>query len=179
MQPQNDGAGSAPASSTVGVQAPYSGDSERLQFSGATPSARTPACAAAVGTPSALPCQENGIAHNEPVEDDYESNQSLGHVVLNQFHFTEEPPIPNLDAQTPQPPQPHIINGEPAKVVPPTIVINAAENHHPPEPASDPKILPDTEEKPAPHSPSAATKYILTAAGVGACVLLVAWRFKN
>lgn len=182
IQPQNGGDVTVPASSTVEVQQPYSGNSERLEMSSSMTSDHTPACSAAVNTPSAPPCQENGIAHNEPEEDYYESaTQSLNQVVVNQFHFAEEPPIPNLDGQTP-PPQPQIVNGETAKAIPPippTIVINAAENHHPSEPASDPKTLQDWEEKPAPRAPSSTTKYILTAAGVGACALLVAWRFKN
>lgn len=184
VQPQYNGHVAVPASSPVEEQPPYSGNTERLEISSTATSDHAPACSATVNTPSAPPCRENGIAHNEPEEDYYESaTQSLNQVVVNEFHFAEEPPIPNLDGQTP-PPQPQIVNGETAKAIPPippTIIIDAAENHHhhPPEPTSDPKTLQDYEEKPAPRAPSATTKYILTAAGVGACALLVAWRFKN
>ncbi|XP_075963311.1 mitochondrial antiviral-signaling protein isoform X2 [Anarhichas minor] len=181
---------------------PYSGDSERLEISDAAPDAVTaaqpPACSAVssitVSTASALPCQENGIAlsHSEPEENHYESpcrglerHQVLTHVV----HVSEEPSILDLDGQSPT--QAHIVNGEAAKeiasapplptnTVDPVLSVNtpSSEECHPSEPAPAAELK-DSEKKTASCTQPANTKYILTAAGVGACALLLAWRFRN
>lgn len=204
IQPQNHGSPSDPApSSPVG---PYSGNSERLEISSAAvTSTHVPACSAVssttVNTVSALPCQENGIAlnHNEPEENHYESpcqSLEMQEVRVNVVQVSEEMSILNLDGQS-SPPQAQSINGEAAKEItsappPPTIAADtvssvntpASENYHPSEPAPadfspELKTLQDSEEKTSSPTLSNNTKYILTAAGVGACALLMAWKFKN
>ncbi|KAM6969479.1 mitochondrial antiviral-signaling protein isoform 2-T2 [Tautogolabrus adspersus] len=108
---------------------PYSGDSERLEFSQAAPdtvtSPDTPACSAVssttVNSVSAPPCMENGIAdnHNEPEENQYESpSQSLGmqEVLVNVVHVSGEPSILNLAGQN-STPQAQTVNGETAKEI--------------------------------------------------------------
>ncbi|XP_032366949.1 proline-rich protein 36 [Etheostoma spectabile] len=153
-------------------------------------------------TVSRLPCQENGIAlnHNEPEENHYESpSQSLGmqQVLENVVHVSEEASILNLDGQSPTP-QAHIVNDEAAKEITPapplftntvetvsSVNTPSSENHRPSEPAPA-DILPeqktqtqDLKKKVASGIMPSNTKYILTAAGVGACALLMAWRFMR
>ncbi|KAJ0062948.1 hypothetical protein NL108_009446 [Boleophthalmus pectinirostris] len=75
--------------------------------------------------------------------------------------------------------QTHLIqgNGEPAKEIAPTLPNSGPstnDNHKPNDPPTDLK-LPDS----AKTNRSLNTRYIMTAAGVGACALLIAWRFKN
>ncbi|XP_068573679.1 mitochondrial antiviral-signaling protein [Cebidichthys violaceus] len=205
IHPQNNGSATVCAPDSP-VQ-PYSGDSERLEISVAAPDAVTsaqpqpPACSAvgsiAESTASALPCQENGIAlnHNEPEENHYESlcqgveiHQVLTHVV----HVSGEPSILDLDGQSPT--QAQIVNGEAAKEIasaPPlstntvdtALSVNtpSSEDYHPsePAPADTSPGLKDSEKKTASCTQPANTKYILTAAGVAACALLLAWRFRN
>ncbi|XP_062296184.1 mitochondrial antiviral-signaling protein isoform X2 [Scomber scombrus] len=200
IHPQNHASPTIAATSSP-VE-PFSGDSQRLQFSEPAPdtvtSAHVPACSAVntVEAVSALPCEENGIAldHNEPEENQYDSPcQSLDmqDVQVNVVHVAEEPSILNLDGQssTPQ------INGQAAKEINSAPLTTTAftvsslnspssENYHPSAPVSadtapEHKTLQDPEEKKAPCALPANTKYILTAAGVGACALLMAWKFKN
>ncbi|KAM9341586.1 mitochondrial antiviral-signaling protein [Symphorus nematophorus] len=198
MQPESNGNPTLP--SPVG---PYSGNSERLEISNAAPDAVTsapvPACSAVssttVHTASALPCQENGIAldHNEPEENHYESpceSLEMQSVRENVVQISEEPSILNLDGQS-SAPQAQIVNGDAAKEIPPappstnaadavpSVNSPSSENHHPSEPAPELKTLQDSEEKTSSHALPANTKYILTAAGVGACALLMAWKFKH
>ncbi|XP_029317161.1 mitochondrial antiviral-signaling protein [Cottoperca gobio] len=199
IQPPNDSSPTVSAPSLPVL--PYSGNTDRLEISDAAPdtvtSAYLPACSAysstTVSTSSALPCQENGIAviHGEPEENFYNSpTQSLEtqEVLENVVHVSEEPSILNLDGQSATP---QIMNGEAAKEIvsaPPlstntvdtVLSVNtpSSENYPPSEPAPadispEPKTLPDSEKKPT------NMKYILTAAGVCACALLMAWRFKN
>ncbi|KAK1894727.1 Mitochondrial antiviral-signaling protein [Dissostichus eleginoides] len=175
---------------------PYSGNSERLEISDATPEAVTssllPTCFVTVNT--ALPCQENGIApnHSEPEENHYESPcESLDmQVLVNVVHISEEPSILDLDGQS-SIPQAQIMNGDAAKEITPAPTVStntgdtvlsvntpSGENCLPSEPtpadiSPEPKTLQNPEKK------SNNTKYILTAAGVGACALVMAWRFKN
>lgn len=181
---------------------PYSGNSERLEFSNA-PSTVVPACSAVsstiVNTVSALPCQENGIAlsHNEPEENHYDSpcqSLEMQEVLENVVHISEEPSILNLDGQS-SGQQAQIINGEAAIEITsaPLLSSSAAEtissvntssseNHHPSEhtPAViSPELKTLQEETTTSHTLPANTKYILTAAGVGAFALLMAWKFKN
>ncbi|KAF3845146.1 hypothetical protein F7725_008309 [Dissostichus mawsoni] len=172
---------------------PYSGNSERLEISDATPEAVTssllPTCFVTVNT--ALPCQENGIApnHSEPEENHYESPcESLDMQVLeNVVHISEEPSILDLDGQS-SIPRAQIMNGNAAKEITPAPPVStntgdtvlsvntpSGENCLPSEPTpADISPEPKTPEK-----KSNNTKYILTAAGVGVCALVMAWRFKN
>ncbi|KAK5917138.1 hypothetical protein CgunFtcFv8_012053 [Champsocephalus gunnari] len=174
----------------------YSGNSERLEISDAAPEAVTssllPTCFTTVNT--ALPCQENGIArnHSKPEENHYESPcESLDMQVLeNVVHISEEPSILDLDGQS-SIPRAQIMNGDAAKEIIPAPPVStntgdtvlsvntpSGENCLPSEPtpadiSPEPKTLQNPEKKPN------NTKYILTAAGVGACALVMAWRFKN
>ncbi|TDG99193.1 hypothetical protein EPR50_G00208760 [Perca flavescens] len=188
---------------------PYSGNSERLEMSNAAGDTVTSACLSACSavssttksTVSALPCQENGIAlnHNEPEENQYDSpSQSLGmqEVLENVVHVSEEASILNLDGQSPTP-QAQMFNDEAAKEITPvpppftntvdtvsSVNTPSSENYHPSEPAPadispEPKTLQDLEKKVASGTLPTNTKYILTAAGVGACALLMVWRFKR
>ncbi|XP_035530403.1 mitochondrial antiviral-signaling protein isoform X2 [Morone saxatilis] len=195
IQPQNDSSSTIPAPDSP--EAPYSGDSERLEMSeAAVTSTHVPACSAvisdAVDTDTGLPCQENGIAlnHNEPEENHYESpcpSLDMQEVRVNVVQISEEPSILNLEGQNPGAPA-QSINGEAAKEItsaPPlstdgadavsSVNTPSSETCHPSEPA--PADI--TEEKTPSRALPANTKYILTAAGVGACALLMAWKFKN
>lgn len=207
IYPQNNGSPAIPAASPPAE--PYSGNSDRLEMSETAPdavsTAHVPTCSAVSSTAeitlSALACQENGIAldHNEPEENFYESTgQSLGlqDVRENVVQISEEPSILNLDGQS-STPQAQIFNGEAAKETTsaPPVSSNAAdtvssvntpscENHHLSEPApaeasQELKTLQDSEKISPSRTLPANTKYILTAAGVGACALLMAWKFKN
>lgn len=187
IHPQSHGSSTIPASSSP-VE-PYSGNSERLEISDAA--VTSAASSTTVNTASALPCQENGIAlsHNQPEENHYESpSQSFQEVRENVVHISEEPSILDQDGQS-STPQAQIVNGEAAKDITsaPPLSTNAAdtvssvktpssETYHPSEPAPA-----DTspERETASHALPTNTKYILTAAGVGACALLMAWKFKN
>lgn len=171
---------------------PYSGGSERLKFSSVS------ACTAVNPTASALPCQENGITpnHNEPEENHYESLCVSQEVQENVVQICEEPSILNLDGQSAAP-QPQITNGKTAKEttsVPPlptsaadtasSTTPSSVKNHHPSEPAladvlPELKTLEAAEQKAPTHTLSTNSKYIITAAGVGACALLMAWKFKH
>lgn len=170
---------------------PYSGNSERLEFSSVS------ACTAVNPSTSALPCQENGITpnHNEPVENHYESLCPSQEVQENVVQICEEPSILNLDGQSAAP-QPQITNDKTAKEITsvpplPTSAADTAssttppsgENHHLSEPVladviTRVKTL-NTEHKASTYTLSTNTKYIMTAAGVGACALLMAWKFKH
>ncbi|KAL7380061.1 hypothetical protein ABVT39_010769 [Epinephelus coioides] len=185
-----------------------SGDSEHLEVNGAAPdavtSAQLPACSyvssTTVTTASAPPCQENGITlnHNELEENHYESLcPSLGTqaVLETVVHVSEEPSVLNLNGQSSTPQVQ--INGEAAKEMTsapplsnnaadtvPSVNTSCSENHHPSEPtptdlSAEQKTLQDSEDKMACSTLTPNTKYILTAAGVGACALLMAWRFKH
>lgn len=188
IQPQNHDSPSLPDPGSP-VE-PYSGNSERLEISSAAvTSARVSACSAAssttVTTASALPCQENGIAlnYNEPEENHYESpcqSLEMQEVRVNVVQISEEPSILNLDGQS-SAPQAQMVNGAEITSAPP---LSSSENYNPSEPAPadispELKTLPDSEEKTSSRTLTTNTKYILTAAGVGACALLMAWKFKN
>lgn len=170
---------------------PYSGNSERLEFSSVS------ACTAVNLTTSALPCQENGIPpnHNEPEENHYES--LLGQEVQeNVVQICEEPSILNLDGQSAAP-QPQITNGKTAKEITSVLPLPTSaaattssttppsmKNDHLSEPAPahvlpELKTLQAAEQKASTHTLSTNTKYIMTAVGVGACALLMAWKFKH
>ncbi|KAM7403663.1 hypothetical protein PAMA_004211 [Pampus argenteus] len=199
VQPQNYANPTIPVSSPP-VE-PYSGNSERLEFSvSAAPdtvtSAHVPACSSVssntVNTVSGMPYEENGITleRNTPEENHYDSPcQSLGmqDVQVNVIHVAEEPSILNLEGQSSTPQvnceAPKEITSAPPATTTDTISsLNSSsyENYHPSAPVpAEKKTLQDSEAKMSPCTLPANTKYILTAAGVGACALLIAWRFKN
>ncbi|XP_068436945.1 mitochondrial antiviral-signaling protein [Clinocottus analis] len=190
IHPPNNGILTVAAASSP-VQ-PYSGDSGRLEMSDSAPdtviSGRRPACSAVssttVSTAYAPPCQENGISlnHNEPEENHYDSpsrSLAMDQVMTHEVHVSEEPSILNLDGQSAK--QATLFNGEAAKE---SVNTPSSEDRLSSEPASaeisaEFKTLQDSEKKAASSAPPANTKYILTAAGVGACALLLAWRFRN
>ncbi|XP_061600277.1 mitochondrial antiviral-signaling protein [Cololabis saira] len=168
-----DGPNATMEDSTVLVQ-PYSGDSGRLEISESASDAVTvtsvPACSAAAAVPPA--CQENGLApdHNQPEENHYES-PSMG-VLENVVHVSEMPSILNLDGQDTSP-HVEIMNGETAKDQLSSLNGPGKERCVPSEPAAA------ENEDPQTSITQPNTKYILTAAGVGACALLFAWKFKK
>ncbi|KAM3595041.1 uncharacterized protein V6R79_017492 [Siganus canaliculatus] len=144
---------------------PYSGDSGRLEMSAAAQTRRTPP-----------PCQENGIAavnHNEPEENHYESPCPSLDVRENVVQIHQEPSILDMDGQTFTPP---LGNGEAAKEVPSAPAVASSDAAGP---VSGLDLGPPEPEKPESRSLPPNTKYILTACGVGACAVLLAWRFKH
>lgn len=202
IQPLNDSSPTIPAPSLP--QEPYSGNSDRLEMSEAVPdagiSADVPACSGGGSTVSAPPCQENGIAfnHNEPEENQYDSpcqSLEMQDVREHMVQISELPSILNLDGQS-STPQAQIINGEAAKEIasaPPPPSTNDADivlsvntpssgSYRPSEPAPadiPPDLKTVQESETASRAPTTNTKYFLTAAGVGAFALLMAWKFKN
>lgn len=170
---------------------PFSGDTARLEISSVPESlAHVPACSAVTSTTantsSMLPCQENGIdVNHEPEENHYESP---GGILLMQeiredtLQICEEPSILNLDGHDLMQ-QGQIVRDEAAQemisaaVAEPGNSPPATENYQPSEPApgeSSPPALPLTTST----SSQFPTKFV-TAAGVGVCALLLAWKFKN
>ncbi|XP_069567772.1 mitochondrial antiviral-signaling protein [Brachyistius frenatus] len=188
IQPQDHASPTLPA--LCSMVAPYSGTSDRLEISVAAADSVTSACSdvtsAVADTVTTPPCRENGIAadHNEPEENQYDSPcQSLDEVVENVVHFSEEPSALNLGGQT-SPSHGLIVNGEVAKetaFAPPPSTGDAAssESDPPPEAAAADVSLQNSGEKTTAVAQSVNTKYLLTAAGVGACALLMAWRWKH
>lgn len=172
-------------------------------------SGHIPSCSAddptIMSTVSPPPCEGNGLAvehlnHNEPEEIHYESlslssleNQE---VLTHAVEVSEEPSILNQDGQS-LTPQAQICNGEAAEEPaspPPTYTTTAdsvsnsnscfAENCRPSDSAPadyipELKTLDDPEKKSPPHTLSPNTKYVLTAAGVGVCALLMVLKYKN
>ncbi|XP_065822128.1 mitochondrial antiviral-signaling protein isoform X2 [Labrus bergylta] len=187
---------------------PYSGDSQRLEFSEAAPdtSPDPPACSAvssaSANSVSAPPCMENGFAdnHNEPEENQYDSpSLSLGmqEVFVNVGHVSGEPSILNLAGQNSPPPPPQIVNGEAAKEIksaplastdpsdttsdvktPSNETYNPPSESAPADISTELKTPQDSEEQTPSRTLPANTKYIV-AAGVGAMALFMAWKFKN
>ncbi|XP_007569591.1 mitochondrial antiviral-signaling protein [Poecilia formosa] len=168
---------------------PYSGDSARLELS--DPSSDLPSCTAQVEKPdSAEPRQENVIVpdHSEPEENHYESPNQSFDVAENVVHVAEMPSILNRDGQAPEP-QLQIVNGEPVKGSFSASVNTADETassfnslHSESYTPIESKPLPNS-EKTTPPNPSdgqsTTRKYILIGAGVGACALLMALKFKH
>lgn len=142
--------------------------------------------AATVNTASAPACQENGVVldHREPEENHYDSETQ--EVLVNVVQISQEPSILNLDGQS-SAPQARMVNGEPLSTGAADTVSNVTapptENHllcEPPAAESSPHLnTPQRSEKKTSDILTTNTKYILTAAGVGACALLMAWKFKN
>ncbi|KAM4723636.1 LOW QUALITY PROTEIN: mitochondrial antiviral-signaling protein [Anableps anableps] len=184
---------SPPVQPSSSLAQPYSGNSDRLEISEAESDAVThlPACTAEVEKAVFVhPCQENGIApdHREPEENHYESPNQSFEVAENVVHIEEVPSILNYDGQAPAL-QLQIVNGEPAKGsfsgtvdaaddAVPSSTSHHIENYTPPEP----KPLLNSEKTTPPdpsNSQSMTRKYILIGAGVGACALLMALKFKK
>lgn len=177
---------------------PYSGNTTRLEISSVAENlAQDPGCcvtSTTVTTSSMLPCQEDGIvvSHNEPEENHYDSaNESLQmqEILENLVQICEEPSILNLDGHDPTP-QGQLVNGEAAKetifgasTVAETVNTTPAnENYQPSGPApveGSPPALQDAEKKTSSGFLTSHPKYFVTAAGVGACLLLLVWKFKN
>lgn len=170
---------------------PYSGNTTRLEMSSAAEDL-APTDGGSAVTSSLLPCQENGIVlnHNQPEENHYESpSESLDEQEIreNPLRICEEPSILNQDGHdsTGRGQLAHheaaaemvcgaAAGAEPANAPP------GRGSKQPPEPApveSPPPALQDSEKKKT--ASSSHTKYFVTAAGVGACALLLAWKFKN
>ncbi|XP_060918761.1 mitochondrial antiviral-signaling protein isoform X2 [Labrus mixtus] len=188
---------------------PYSGDSERLEFSEAAPDTMTspdlPACAALSSTTansvSAPPCMENGFAdnHNEPEENQYDSpSPSLGmqEVLVNVGHVSGEPSILNLAGQNSPPPQAQIVNGEAAKDMKSPLASTdpsdttsdvktpSNETYNPPSESAPADIstelkTPQDSEEQTSSCTLPANTKYIVAAGVGVIALLMAWKFKN
>ncbi|XP_049452082.1 mitochondrial antiviral-signaling protein [Epinephelus fuscoguttatus] len=207
VHPLNHSSPTIPAQSLL--VPPYSGNTGRLEISSsvsvAVTTAQSSTCSyvssTTVTTASALPCQETGITlnHNEPEENHYESpHNSLGMQSVQEHvgHVSEEPSILNLDGQNMTPQVPAVcseaakemtsappLSNNAADTVP-SVNTSCSENHHPSEPtptdlSAEPKTLQDSEDKMACRTLTPNTKYILIAAAVGACALLMAWRFKH
>lgn len=188
IQPENqdDATLDAPGSPAE----PYSGNSERLEMSSMSAySIKT------TQATSALPCLENGVTtNNEPEENHYESPGPSLDIREEVVQVFEEPSVLNLDCQQ-EMPQPQLTNGKPvtdvASALSPPITIKTVFSETPPsqetlhqseataEVPPQMKILQAAEQEASSHILSSSTKYILTAAGVGACALLMAWKFKH
>uniref|UniRef100_A0A3Q2NZQ0 Mitochondrial antiviral signaling protein n=1 Tax=Fundulus heteroclitus TaxID=8078 RepID=A0A3Q2NZQ0_FUNHE len=204
IQPDNRASPAVPAFSSP-LQ-PYSGNSERLEISEAASDAESnlPACTAlspkAEDAASAPPCQENGIAadHSEPEENHYESPNQSFEVRENVVHVTGLPSLLNLDGQV-LVPQLQIISEEPAggsfsaSAASFTAVDDTGSSLNGPRSESYKHSEsagggPSTEQKPPPHSEESTnancdvhskTTYVLIAAGVAACALLIGMRLKK
>uniref|UniRef100_A0A3B3BTK2 Mitochondrial antiviral-signaling protein n=1 Tax=Oryzias melastigma TaxID=30732 RepID=A0A3B3BTK2_ORYME len=169
------------------LEDPYSGGSDRLEFSEAAPDAvapsQTPACSSAVSSTAGgsvvdPPCQENGIAldHHEPEESHYESLCPSMEVLENTVHVSQEPSVLNMNGPPPQ-------MKETGKGVTSAAeeAISASGNSEPPKAKVSPELHPQQKAEPpqAPTSQTAPGGYALAAAGVCACALLVAWKLKK
>ncbi|XP_054652076.1 mitochondrial antiviral-signaling protein isoform X2 [Dunckerocampus dactyliophorus] len=128
---------------------PYSGNSDRLEISDS-----------AQNTETAEP-EENHLEEEEDEE-----------VQVNVVHVTQQPSVLNLDGQC-------IGNGEASK----DVASSAKEQVSTPsgEKCINADVTPAdiAAKKPAPRRLSTNAKYIMTAAGVGACALLMAWKLKH
>lgn len=135
-----------------------------------------------VSPASAPACQENGVVlnHNEPEENHYESETQ--EVLVNVVQISQEPSLLNLDGQS-SAPQAQMVNGEPLSTSAADTASNVnappTENHLLCELAAADCSPQHSEKKTSSDILTTNTKYILTAAGVGACALLMAWKFKN
>ncbi|KAF6722460.1 Mitochondrial antiviral-signaling protein [Oryzias melastigma] len=169
------------------LEDPYSGGSDRLEFSEAAPDAvapsQTPACSSAVSSTAGgsvvdPPCQENGIAldHHEPEESHYESLCPSMEVLENTVHVSQEPSVLNMNGPPPQ-------MKETGKGVTSAAeeAISVSGNSEPPKAKVSPELHPQQKAEPpqAPTSQTAPGGYALAAAGVCACALLVAWKLKK
>lgn len=175
---------------------PYSGNTTRLEMSSVAEDLAPTAGGSAVAS-SMLPCQENGIVvnHNQPEENHYDSpSESLDvqEIRENLLRICEEPSILNQDGHDStgrgqlahhEAAAAEMICGAAAGAEPANAPPESG-SKQPPEPApveSPPPALQDSEKKKTTSSSllTSNTKYFVTAAGVGACALLLAWKFKN
>uniref|UniRef100_A0A3P8W002 Pollen-specific leucine-rich repeat extensin-like protein 1 n=1 Tax=Cynoglossus semilaevis TaxID=244447 RepID=A0A3P8W002_CYNSE len=160
---------------------PYSGDSRRLELSTsisgshAVSLTHVPVCStvsfATVNTVSELTCQENSTGHDleEPEENHYESppdSLETEEVLVNVLQTSEEPSILNMDLPT------QIINGKAAEAMAPSSPSSNTTS-------SSCSTADGSEEDKRIRKFSTHTKYIVTAAGVGAIAVLMAWKFRN
>lgn len=193
VQPQNVGSPNIPEVNPV-VEL-YSGNSERLEISNGAPDTVASACALAdvtstIGdTLSGVPCQDYGVAlnHNEPQKNHYECQTlEIEEVCEHVMHVSQEVSILNLEGQT-SAAQAQMFNSETSALTittadtTSTLKAHTRENYHPPDPAQSntSSQLPDPGEKETSHILTKSTRYILTAAGVAAFALLVAWKLRN
>lgn len=174
----------------------YSGNTARLEISAVPENlACVPACSAvacaAASPSSALPCQEDGVRvnHEEPEENRYESSSEIPEsqeIRENTLQVSEEPSILNLDGREATPPG-QILNGEAAKEATSAAAesvntLPAGENPRLPKPAAgrtSPPAQQDSKKKSSSPFLTTNTKYLVAAAGVGACALLLAWKCRN
>ncbi|XP_028294761.1 mitochondrial antiviral-signaling protein isoform X2 [Gouania willdenowi] len=183
----------APAPSTPLL--PFSGNISSLEISDCVKPACSTVSPSGVDTDQTRPCQENGVApaHNDPDENSDESwCESLENpeVLTHVIQVSEDAPIFNLDVQT-SAAHTQIFNGDVTKEAPPSSTDAADEpavnsktavSYQACDSAPELQKTQDSEEKSIPVTTvarSTNTKYVLTAVGVGACALLMAWRFKN
>ncbi|XP_053700856.1 cell surface glycoprotein 1-like [Synchiropus splendidus] len=180
-------------SNHVGTLAdPCSDNSEPLEMGDLETISAAPVCGPVLSetrSPSP-PCQENGLAIDKP-EEIPEDSWSQGEPSLQEEQsgvVEASEPEETRDEALSQPEEEH--EQEPAEEPPlplsqktPAVSVNgktssgaAAESGE--SVPSEPLLTP-AQRKTPPRKLSANTKYILTAAGVGACALLVAWRFKH
>ncbi|CAI5696973.1 unnamed protein product [Oreochromis niloticus] len=169
IQPQNQPSPTILASSSE--PQPYSGNTERLEISEAPPD-DVSSVESTVTKVTPLPCQETGFAnlnHNEPEENQYESPCQSFETQELVIHASGEPSIPNLD-----------INGETAKEIssaPPSFTHADSGSLNATFKAGEEPAGTSAPWTTLSQSPNA--KYILAAAGVGACAMLMAWRFNK
>uniref|UniRef100_A0A1A7Y790 Mitochondrial antiviral-signaling protein n=1 Tax=Iconisemion striatum TaxID=60296 RepID=A0A1A7Y790_9TELE len=172
FQPENQAIAPVPASNAPAQL--FSGNSERLEISESLSVSPTP------------PCHKNSVApnHNEPEENHYESPNQSFEVVENVVQYAEMPSVPNLNGQAAEPHRP-ISRRRSDKSFSEAPGFTNAEGYNPSAsaPASfspDPKSQQKSEKNTGTTvNQSNTTKYILGAAGVGVCVLLMAWRFRK
>lgn len=171
IQPQNQPSPTILASSSE--PQPYSGNTERLEISEAPPD-DVSSFDSTVTTVTPLPCQETGFAnlnHNEPEENQFESPCQSFETQELVIHASGEPSIPNLD-----------VNDETAKEIssaPPSFPHAAADSGSLNTTFKAGEELADTSAPWTCLSQSPNAKYILAAAGVGACAMLMVWRFNK
>ncbi|XP_016892425.1 mitochondrial antiviral-signaling protein [Cynoglossus semilaevis] len=157
---------------------------------------------ATVNTVSELTCQENSTGHDleEPEENHYESppdSLETEEVLVNVLQTSEEPSILNMDLPT------QIINGKAAEAMAPSSPSSNTTSSScstadgafgsktvcgdisPPMRSGVVDNKPElqtviqSEEDKRIRKFSTHTKYIVTAAGVGAIAVLMAWKFRN
>lgn len=155
-----------------------------------------------MNTVSELTCQENSTGHDleEPEENHYESppdSLETEEVLVNVLQTSEEPSILNMDLPT------QIINGKAAEAMAPSSPSSNTTSSScstadgafgsktvcgdisPPMRSGVVDNKPElqtviqSEEDKRIRKFSTHTKYIVTAAGVGAIAVLMAWKFRN
>uniref|UniRef100_A0A1A8J3M0 Mitochondrial antiviral-signaling protein n=2 Tax=Nothobranchius kuhntae TaxID=321403 RepID=A0A1A8J3M0_NOTKU len=180
VHPESQAIAPVPASSSPAQL--FSGNSERLEISESTSDTVSPA----------PPCHNNSVApnHNEPEENHYESPNQSFEVVESMMQYAEMPSVPNLNGQPTQSLRPanrersdESSSEAPGFTSSANYLANEGYNPSAHAPASfspDLKSQQKSEKNTGTSvNQSNTTKYILGAAGVGACVLLMLWRFRK